>query len=54
MSFNTINLKNWFNENKNKMNEIDIKENHGVEIDNFFSKFTNINIEANSIQKKEI
>ena len=54
LSFNTINLKNWFNENKNKMNEIDIKENHGVEIDNFFSKFTNINIEANSIQKKEI
>ena len=54
LSFNTINLKNWFNENKNKMNEIDIKENHGVEIDNFFSKFININIEANSIQKKEI
>ena len=54
LSYHTEDIKEWFNLNRERMNEIDIKENHGVEIDNFFDKFTNINIEANSIQKKEI
>ena len=54
LPYNTEEFKEWFNLNKNRMKDIDLKEKHGEEIDNFFSKFTNINIEANSIQKKEI
>ncbi len=42
-------IKKWFNLNRDKMNEIDIKEKHGEEVDNFFNK-----IQTNSIQKKEI
>ena len=33
-------IKKWFNLNRDKINEIDIKEKYGKEIDNFF---TNIN-----------
>ena len=31
-------LKEWFNKNSDRINAIDIKENHGEEIDSFFSK----------------
>ena len=32
---------NWFNINRDKMNMIDVKDKHGVELDNFFSNFSN-------------
>ena len=32
-------FKTWFNKNKVKMNEINVKNTHGEEIDDFFSKF---------------
>ena len=54
LPYTTEAIKKWFNLNRDKMNEIDIKEKYGEEVDNFFFKFTNINIEVNSIQKKEI
>ena len=34
-------LKEWFNLNRDKMNEIDIKETQGEELDCFFLKFDN-------------
>ena len=52
--FYTNEIKKWINNNREKMNEIDLKDKYGDEIDDFFSKFTNINIEVNSIQRKEI
>ena len=42
-------IKKWFNLNRDKMIEIDIKDNHGKDIDDFFNK-----LQTNSIQKKEI
>ena len=42
-------IKEWFNLNRDKMDAIDIKENYGEEINNFFNK-----LQTNSIQKKEI
>ena len=45
----TEDIKDWFNKNRDKMNEIDIKEKHGEEVDSFFNK-----IQTNSIQEKDI
>ena len=42
----TKEIKKWFNINRDKMNEIDIKDQHGVELNNFFS-----NIKLNIIEK---
>ena len=41
LPYNTKKIKEWFNNNRDKMNEIDIKVKHGEDIDNFFS---NINL----------
>ena len=30
-------LKEWFNLNRDKMNDLDLKDKHGEEVDNFFS-----------------
>ena len=38
----TDKIKEWLNDNRDRMNEIDIKENHGEEIDDFFSNITDI------------
>jgi hypothetical protein len=35
-------LKEWFNLNRERMNEIDIKIKHGEDIDGFFSNITDI------------
>ena len=43
------NIKDWLNDNRDRMNEIDIKDKYGKEVDNFFNK-----IQTNSIQEKEI
>ncbi len=42
----TKEIKKWFSINRDKMNEIDIKDQHGVELNNFFS-----NIKLNIIEK---
>ena len=49
LPYNTKKIKEWFNNNRDKMNEIDIKEKHGEEVDSFFNK-----IQTNSIQEKDI
>ena len=49
LSNETDDIKEWFNFNRERMNDIDIKEEHGEEINNFFNK-----LQTNSIQKKEI
>ena len=54
LPYYTEDIKLWLEKNSEKMNVIDIKDTHGKELDDFFSKFTNINIEINSIQRKEI
>ncbi len=54
LSYHTDDIKKWFNLNRERMNDIDLKDKYGEEVDDFFSKFTNINIEINSIQRKEI
>ena len=46
LSYYTDEIKKWFNLNRDKMNEIDIKDQHGVELNNFFS-----NIKLNIIEK---
>ena len=33
----TVSIKKWINENKDKINEIYLKSQHGEEIENFFS-----------------
>ena len=38
---NSNELKKWFNENRENMNAIDLKEKHGDEIDNFFNIISN-------------
>ena len=38
---NTDDIKDWFNLNREKMNVISIKDQHGDEIDEFFSSFSN-------------
>ncbi len=38
----TDSIKDWFNLNRDRMNEISIKDQHGEEIDNFFSNITDI------------
>ena len=38
---NTDDIKDWFNLNREKMNVISIKDQHGDEIDEFFSNFSN-------------
>ena len=37
----TDDIKKWFNLNRDKMIEIDIKDKHGEEVDDFFSKILN-------------
>ncbi len=37
----TKEIKVWINKNRDKMNELDIKEKHGKEINDFFNNFTN-------------
>ena len=41
LPYNTKKIKEWFDLNRERMNEIDIKDKYGNEIDNFFS---NINL----------
>src|SRR5574344_303447 len=48
LPYKTEDIKKWFNNNRDKIIEIDIKDNHGKDIDDFFNK-----IQTNSIQKKE-
>ncbi len=48
-SLDTEDIKEWFNFNRERMNDIDIKEKHGEEINNFFNK-----LQTNSIQEKDI
>ena len=43
----TEDIKDWFNKNRDKMNEIDLKLNHEKEINDFFSKIQ----DKNSIYK---
>ena len=38
---NTDDIKDWFNLNREKMNVISIKDQHGDEIDEFFTSFSN-------------
>ena len=38
----TDEIKKWFNLNRDKMNEISIKDQHGEDIDDFFSNITDI------------
>ena len=38
----TNEIKKWLNENREKMNMIDVKDKHGNEIDDFFSNITDI------------
>ena len=38
----TNEIKEWLNDNRDRMNEIDIKDKHGKEIDDFFSNITDI------------
>ncbi len=54
LPYNTKEIKNWIYLNRDRINMIDLKDKHGKDIDNFFDKFTNINIEVNYIQNKEI
>ncbi len=42
LSYYTDDIKEWFNFNRDKMNEIDIKKTHGKKIDDFFSNITDI------------
>ena len=37
----TDNIKDWVNLNRDRMNEIDIKDNHGKDIDDFFNIISN-------------
>jgi surface protein len=46
LPYYTKKIKEWFNNNRDKMNEIDIKENHSEEINNFFS---NINLKKHNL-----
>ena len=59
----TNEIKEWFNLNRDKMNEIDIKKTHGKKIDDFFSIITDIHSrneiglhekESKKIQEKDI
>ena len=34
---NTNDIKDWFNLNRDRMNDLDLKDKHGEEVDNFFS-----------------
>ncbi len=38
----TDNIKDWVNLNRDKMNDLDLKDKHGEEVDNFFFNITNI------------
>ncbi len=38
----TDKIKEWLNDNRDRMNEIDIKDQHGEDIDDFFSNITDI------------
>ena len=40
---NSNELKKWFNENRDRMNDLDIKDKYSDQIDGFFSKINNIN-----------
>ena len=39
---NTNEIKEWLNNNRDRMNDIDIKEKHGDEVEGFFSNITDI------------
>ena len=41
LPYKTEDIKTWINNNRDKMNDIDIEEKHGEEIDNFFSIINN-------------
>jgi hypothetical protein len=45
----TNEIKEWINNNRDRMNDINLKDKYGEEIDMFFNK-----LQTNSIQKKEI
>ena len=42
--YRTEDIKDWFNLNRDKMNDLDIKDRYGKEIDGFFSNFSNIEL----------
>jgi hypothetical protein len=42
LSSYTDKIKEWINNNRERMNEIDIKDQHGEEIDGFFYKINDI------------
>ena len=42
LSSYTDKIKDWFNLNRDKMNDLDLKDKHGEEVDNFFSNITDI------------
>ena len=44
LPYYTNEIKDWINNNRDKMNEIDIKENHGKEINDFFNIISNTKI----------
>ncbi len=49
LSYHTTNLKNWLNENRERMNEIDIKDKHGENLNNFFSFISSKNIKDRDV-----
>ena len=42
LPYYTDEIKEWFELNRDRMNDIDIKEKHGKKIDDFFSSFNDI------------
>ena len=49
LSYHKTNLKNWLNENRDRMNEIDIKDKHGENLDKFFSFISSKNIKDKDV-----
>ena len=47
LPYNTKKIKDWFDLNRDKMNEIDIKDKHGKDIDNFFTHLEILNKSLN-------
>ena len=47
LPYNTKKIKDWFNFNRDKIKEKYIKEEHGDEIDGFFSNITNLTQKIN-------
>ena len=43
LPYYTNNIKDWLNDNRDRMNDLDIKDKYSDQIDGFFSKINNIN-----------